>query len=419
MTAKNPGLVSSYALVAGCLLLLTAATLGARGQSQERGQDRGSPPRDFRGNCTAAECHDQYGQKGVVHDPVATGDCQECHVLVSGEDHRFQALPATVELCASCHGDVTADLKFAHGAVTGGACLVCHDPHASGRPGLMAGDPTGICLRCHVTMKEWVGTRTYTHDPAVDDCLSCHDAHGGDNRMILLQAPPALCIECHVEIGDVVAEAAVSHDAVSTERSCVSCHEPHASDTEHLLLREPMDMCLTCHGQELDSGGKKIGDITLLLERNSNHHGPIREKNCTACHVDVHGSKRFRLLGEEYPAGFYAPYEERRYALCFQCHEPDVVRDGRTDALTDFRNGDRNLHFLHVNRQPKGRTCRACHETHASRNPRHIADAVPFGESDWMIPINYRKSDTGGSCLPGCHKQYGYDRITPVVNIVK
>ena len=84
----------------------------------------------------------------------------------------------------------------------------------------------------------------------------------------------------------------------------------------------------------------------------------------------------------------------------------------KTQDLTDFRNGDLNLHFMHVNKDPRGRTCRACHETHASNLPKHIREKVPYGS--WVLPIQFTKTDTGGSCLPGCHIAKGYDRKTPV-----
>jgi hypothetical protein len=78
-------------------------------------------------------------------------------------------------------------------------------------------------------------------------------------------------------------------------------------------------------------------------------------------------------------------------------------------GLTRFRNGEVNLHWLHVNRE-KGRTCRACHEVHASKNPFHIRDAVPFGSKGWLIEIKFKQTTNGGSCSPGCHSDKTYDR---------
>ena len=97
-----------------------------------------------------------------------------------------------------------------------------------------------------------------------------------------------------------------------------------------------------------------------------------------------------------------------------QQQAPDRYTGKLHHALTDFRNGDRNLHHVHVNRERKGRTCRACHETHASSRDKHIRDSVPFGEGGWELPIGFERRANGGSCAPGCHTPYAYDRVDPV-----
>jgi predicted CXXCH cytochrome family protein len=125
------------------------------------------------------------------------------------------------------------------------------------------------------------------------------------------------------------------------------------------------------------------------------------------------------MLVEDYPAVFYAPFKPENFALCFKCHIPDLVVNQSGRGLTNFRNGEKNLHFVHVN-QAKGRTCRACHEVHASKRPFHIREAVPFGASGWELEINYQRSEEGGSCSPGCHKTRSYSRsgATPTLQMM-
>ena len=435
MSTKKLGLV--------VLLAFAGISWGARAQA----------PPDYERGCTSAGCHDSYGKLAFVHDPVASDSCDGCHELVDKQKHQFRLIadekslclecheafegkvlhePAangectvchdphasatkhlisaatTAGSCAECHEEITEERKFLHGPVAAGACTVCHNPHASEHSSLLPDGNRAVCVACHEALATRMAAQTHQHAPVTEECIACHDPHGAGNRMNLKTTPPGLCLDCHDSIADVVDEAAVTHDAVTAKRSCVGCHEPHASDVELLLLHEPMDLCLSCHDKQLESGDGKIMDMADLLAKNPNHHGPIRQKNCTACHPGVHGGAYFRLLLAEFPPEFYAPFEERRYAFCFSCHEADVVRDERTDKLTNFRNGDYNLHHLHVNRKVKGRTCRACHNTHASQRPKHITETVPFGS--WQIPINFEKSPTGGSCLPGCHRLYKYDR---------
>ncbi len=100
------------------------------------------------------------------------------------------------------------------------------------------------------------------------------------------------------------------------------------------------------------------------------------------------------------------------YDLCFTCHDKQLALLKETPGLTAFRNGTSNLHFVHVNKPDRGRSCRACHSIHSSPNELHVRDSVPFGS--WQLPINVRKTDTGGGCSPGCHKAYSYDRDKPV-----
>jgi predicted CXXCH cytochrome family protein len=169
---------------------------------------------------------------------------------------------------------------------------------------------------------------------------------------------------------------------------------------------------MECHNKTIKTPQGDIADMSVVLASGKSLHGPIAQQNCSACH-QIHGSDQFRLLVQEYPPTFYAPFKEENYALCFACHERSLVLEPKTTALTGFRNGDMNLHFVHVNRETKGRTCRACHETHASDKEKHIRNSVPFGK--WEMPIEFAKTDTGGSCAPGCHVPYRYDRAKPVV----
>ena len=71
--------------------------------------------------------------------------------------------------------------------------------------------------------------------------------------------------------------------------------------------------------------------------------------------------------GVDHDVHHYLAFAIERYDLCFSCHVSDLVKDKSGRGLTQFRNGDLNLHWLHVNRE-KGRNCRSCHQTHASSN---------------------------------------------------
>ena len=88
-----------------------------------------------------------------------------------------------------------------------------------------------------------------------------------------------------------------------------------------------------------------------------------------------------------------------------------MVKDAKTTTLTKFRNGDQNLHFVHVNKDERGRTCRACHEVHASKQPHQIRDAVPYGHTGYLLKVNFTKTDTGGQCAETCHVTRSYTNV--------
>ena len=179
--------------------------------------------------------------------------------------------------------------------------------------------------------------------------------------------------------------------------ACSDCHVPHGTTTEHQLVKATLNQtCYECHAD-------KRGPYVF-------NHPPV-EENCASCH-NPHGSDNFRMLVRNYEPEFYTKkFELTEFSLCFGCHEQERVLQKYTDTVTNFRQGDRNLHYVHVNRDRKGRTCRACHDVHASQHPFHIRDAVPFGI--WDLPTNYVPLTSGGQCTPGCHVTREYDRTGP------
>ncbi len=360
-------------------------------------------------------CHDiDLASANFVHEPLKTGDCTGCHDPHGGPDHLMLKAASVDGLCHTCHGDVVGGRNNVHGPVAAGACSVCHRAHSSQFPGLLSAPGPQLCLSCHVSTATQLETMRVIHGPALTDCQACHDPHASDHVMILREEPEALCLTCHESIRHTVETATTQHAAVTTQRGCLNCHDPHASDYPQVLTHKMTTLCYECHNKEIDlPDGHKLANIEAVIEGATSPHGPVAQGNCAACH-QIHGGDNFRLLIKEYPPEFYAPFAEESYALCFSCHDKQLVYDPNTTTLTNFRNGEENLHYLHVNRETKGRTCRACHETHASNLPKHIRDSVPFGTGGWKLPIGYEKTESGGSCAPGCHKPYGYDRIEPV-----
>jgi predicted CXXCH cytochrome family protein len=296
-----------------------------------------------------------------------------------------------------------------HAPFEAGDCSVCHRSSDPKAPGPITAPVNEQCLGCHEDFQK-VLARKSGHVPARKSCVNCHNPHDSRQAKLLVEEPVALCLGCHEKIKDLAIQSAVKHDPVTKGAKCSNCHNPHGANVEHLLTQLPFRLCVSCHGKDgvVDQEGRKLTNIKKLMEENPKHHGPVAAGDCSACH-NPHGFKYFRLLTTEYPATFYSPYDPRLYALCFECHEPRVAAEPETTTLTQFRDGRRNLHYVHINKAERGRTCRACHEVHASKQPHQLRDGVPYGSKGWMLKLNYTKTPTGGSCEKTCHGAYSYN----------
>jgi predicted CXXCH cytochrome family protein len=361
------------------------------------------------------KCH-SLPHQNVAHPPVRDGKCYECHDPHGSEYPHLLVADPRRELCTRCHSQTVGQAKHVHGPVAFGACVICHKPHGSSEPKLLSVDSKTLCLSCHPEVEAKTGS--HGHKALEEGCTRCHDAHASNHPYQLHELAPKLCLQCHQQKFDAMTKnAKVLHGAVTVEGGCSRCHAAHSSTLPALQRGTQPGICLDCHNKPTQTpDGTDLADMAALLKNNPNHHGPIREGACTSCH-SPHAGDHFRLLIQDYTPDFYAPFKLENFQLCFTCHIPDLVLKQTGRGLTQFRNGDTNLHYLHVNQQ-KGRTCRACHEVHASKRPAHIREAVPFGSSGWMLEINFRADEQGGSCSPGCHTPKTYvrgDSVKPTV----
>ncbi len=356
-------------------------------------------------------CHLDQTTKKNIHEPLKTGDCTECHDPHSSDSPALITELTVAQLCQTCH-ETGKDVTFPHGPVAVGECTICHASHSADRENLLVDEPTNLCFGCHVVTKEELAEFEFVHEPARNDCVGCHSPHGADNMKMLKADAPELCYSCHEEIKQVAETSSHKHTAVTEKGGCLRCHTPHASTVQFSLKDTPKSLCESCHHEPVQAGdGQPLASFTEQVSDKKFLHGPVAQKECSGCH-STHGSEHFRLLVNDYPPKFYAPFSTDNYALCFLCHPESLVLTERTSDLTEFRNGDLNLHYVHVNKERRGRTCRSCHATHASDLPKHIRESVPYGV--WDLPIQFTKTETGGGCRPGCHAPFRYDRNAPV-----
>jgi len=302
-----------------------------------------------------------------------------------------------------------SEAKHAMAPFQAGQCGVCHVKNDPQKPGpIKHASINEECFSCHDDVKELMGHR-YKHVSAKDSCTDCHNPHNSKEPALLHTDMVTLCTSCHVGIGAQVASSRIKHAAIHKDKKCSNCHNPHAANVEKLLIGLPFNLCVNCHSKDgmTSADGKPMPNYAKLLSANAVWHDPVKAKDCSACHR-THGGENYRLLIAAYPESFYAPFDKKNYALCFGCHNEKVVSEPVTTTLTAFRDGSRNLHYVHVARE-RGRTCRACHEVHAAKQAKRIRDNVPYGPSGWLLNIGFTRTATGGTCTKTCHDTKSYD----------
>jgi len=393
-------------LISVIALFGVSALISAQAQKSPSNPIPAVRPHDPLGGKECSGCHRRVASSKVNCLLAKEDLCEFCH-QVPAEGGLTRLVEAPEQLCIKCHTKDQFKGSFVHGPFAAGACITCHDPHGGNVPGMLRIAGRQMCLECHKDMTARLANAKFLHKAAATECTDCHSPHMSEQRYMLTSAVPGLCGKCHEKVVSDQQTAAVKHSPVTEEPACVNCHDPHAAQESKLLLADGIDICLKCHDKTVKADKQEFANMKQLLAANPYPHGPIQNRDCSACH-NPHGSPYFRLLTNQYPQDFYAPFFISSYDLCFRCHEAALATEERTTSATEFRDGDRNLHFVHVNRTSHGRTCRSCHEVHASATPKHIGATVPFGT--WKLPVKFEKAENGGSCAPGCHAVQKYDR---------
>ena len=153
-------------------------------------------------------CHEDYGRArwaGSAHDRAGV-TCAECHEVHAARD--AVTLKATqVAQCTTCHRDVAADaLKRSSHPIrthpTGKSPLICrdcHEPHGGPGDGLTRhAARNDTCYECHAEKR---GPFLWEHAPAAEDCSICHVPHGSNQPALLARRAPQLCQSCHSAAG--------------------------------------------------------------------------------------------------------------------------------------------------------------------------------------------------------------------------
>ena len=347
-------------------------------------------------------CHEKLISKKNVHTPFSEGKCMSCHSPHSSNLPALLTGNSQKETCAKCHSMDIAGNNFGHGPFMSDQCSSCHTGHQSDYKSLVVEAEPYLCFRCHQEKEDDLEL-VNIHPVFEEGCLDCHSPHSSPTKYMLVTAGNELCFKCHDNIKTEVNNAKVVHSPL-TNGMCVSCHSPHAGELTSLLISEQPNLCFNCHSENINNKEKYI-DIYARLSKEYVHK-PLLTGPCTDCHLP-HISSNTNLLSGAFPKGNYTKPKIENFSMCFKCHDSNKITNKTTKTDTGFRDGSKNLHTLHVMKK-KSISCQSCHDMHGADHQHIIGNVVYFGK--WEMPINYTVNEVGGTCLPGCHVQYSYDR---------
>jgi predicted CXXCH cytochrome family protein len=447
-------------------------------------------------------CHRMAAGK-FVHQVVTDTGCIKCHNPHGGAKRNLLITQNVATLCGECHDPkrpmpLTADGKprkaseikdrqdlplftKLHEPIAKGNCLTCHETHNAEHESLLRDEQRKLCLACHDKVGKTLVGATRVHKPVTEKCTKCHVAHAGNAERLLTLESKTLCLSCHKPVADSLASGFVApppaadangsaaapapasaaaatpgqtaepqpptaaptgmrlHAAIRDVKSCLVCHAPHASMGRKLTHSPLGEACYTCHDKEIrmTAPDRVLPNIKAELAKARHQHQPVHDGRCAECHQG-HASPNSQLLSQAFPVGLYVPFAKATYALCFSCHDQRLATEGRT-VHTGFRDGDRNLHYVHIMDedpaapgaeapdpaappadgglgQPtvrKGRSCGLCHEPHSSMQAKQIRESVQYGPQGWKLAIRFEQTATGGTCTSACHKLKSYANLQP------
>ena len=228
---------------------------------------------------------------------------QACLVPITGRAAArcFTKLPAgqADKTCLACHLNRPTHvgrIRSSH-AKNQVSCVSCHSVHKAGSEALVARKAATVnaqCAGCHTSV--WASfQRPHSHrlPEGAMSCVDCHNPHGsflGMQRVSAANEPG--CLKCH---GDKRGPFTFEHAPVRLE-GCTSCHQPHGSANPRMLTRQEVRLvCLECHSN-LPLPTPQGSILGGTVPPGFHDMNSPRYRNCTICHVKVHGSYVNRSL---------------------------------------------------------------------------------------------------------------------------
>ncbi len=218
----------------------------------------------------------------------ADRSCLKCHINTQTQVGRVMSGHARSQVrCVECHSVHSPEPK--NSVWAGKAILPGSTEVAPSKTVMMR---TGSCIGCHTgAWAEFQRPHRHPVPQGAMTCTDCHNPHGGTNRTMYLNAgmnEPG-CFKCHT---DKRGPFTFEHAPMRTD-GCGACHQPHGSANPRMMTRsEVRFQCMECHTNTSPAIGAQTapsGGLGALPPALHDLRSP-RFRNCTLCHIKVHGS---------------------------------------------------------------------------------------------------------------------------------
>jgi DmsE family decaheme c-type cytochrome len=286
-----------------------------------------SPPTSspFIGSTACRACHPAVAQqfyrnphfKSLASTTTAPADagCEGCHgpgrahVRAGGGKQTILAFSAlsprqVLDTCLRCHSwdYQRANIRRSGHSSADVVCTACHSIHQPATPRtLLAENQVTLCSRCHTAVEAQFSLPSrHRVNEGFMRCTDCHNPHGSNqstwktghrSRMVetaLNNEQP--CLRCHT---DKRGPFLYEHPALRVD-GCESCHFSHGSTNVRLLKRPfVFTLCLECHNGAGNFGRDRDG---VTRQSPSHNMADPRYRQCTQCHVRIHGSNADRTF---------------------------------------------------------------------------------------------------------------------------
>ncbi|MBL8241665.1 MAG: DmsE family decaheme c-type cytochrome [Bryobacterales bacterium] len=279
----------------------------------------------FAGSAVCRTCHpnvalqffrNPHNKSSVASNVKAeNAGCEGCHgpakahVDAKGGKETIVAFSTltpnqALDACLRCHAKDAnrANIRRSNHSQANVVCTSCHSIHQSdSSKGLLAKKQADVCYGCHNDVRAQF-SMPFKHrvNEGFMTCSDCHNPHGTNAPVWKTGRRPHLvdtglqneqaCMKCHT---DKRGPFLFEHAAVRVD-GCETCHSPHGSTNARLLKRPVVfTVCLECHNGAGSFGRQSDGVATQSVSHNM---ADPRYRNCTTCHIRIHGSNSDRTF---------------------------------------------------------------------------------------------------------------------------